>query len=192
MNIDWANPPYCHERWEKNIDSIMSPGTKVTFPLFIVEMVFFNRSTYIKGFQKINKGNGWSVGVAKQVRALAQQAHAICNYFPFPTSEPLVIVAFKNFFRNNRVMKIGQFRKCRVTKEDKCNITLDEKDLIKGVWAELDRLIKQRDSFVKTEITYPIDKTKEVTFRSNNEISNGKKSLADLMKLEQSIHNKKE
>ncbi|MFA5759525.1 MAG: hypothetical protein WC942_09255 [Clostridia bacterium] len=157
--------PYNHNgRWSKKIKSIFNPQAMVTWPQFIAECVIFWRSKIIKTFPKITYGPGWSDALARQVRQLNQQAATICNYFPHPDDEPLVYSAFKNYIRANRVMKIGQYRKVRTTKDGKCNITQDEKDVVKGIAKELLRLTNQRAAVTnaatknKTQTTEPIFK----------------------------------
>jgi hypothetical protein len=146
--MEWDKLPYNHAgKWQKNIQSIFNPDSKITWVQFIMEMVVYNRTRYLKNYPVILKGPRWSHTIANQIRALSQQSSALVNYFPHIEDEPLVAVAFKNVFRNNRVIKIGQFRKARVKKTGNSNITKDEKDIILAVTKELERLIKQRDTF---------------------------------------------
>lgn len=154
MCIDWNTVPHSH-KYTKNKTSIFNPSEKekITFPQFVAEMVLFNRERFIKDFQKLPRGKGWSNAISAQVRKLVQQAHVICNYFPSVDEDPLTEIAFRNYFRNNRVFKIGQYRKVRVTKAGKCNITQDEKDIIKGITVEYNKLLEKKNIFkdVKTE-----------------------------------------
>lgn len=177
--IDWLNLPYNHSgSWEKNMDSIMSPGTKVTWPQLIAEFVIYWRTKYIDSYKGIKQGEGWYRSIAAQVRKLNQQASVICNYFPHPNDEPMVIVAFRNWFRNNRTMKIGQFRKVRsTTKNGKTvvNITQDEKDTVYGLKTEFDKIIKQRKAFLDA---VPDDIVLKPTFKTNTEQT--KKNLRSL------------
>src|SRR6185312_9902712 len=102
-------------------------------------------------YKDIKPGKQWYHSIARDVRSLNQQTPVLCNYFPHPDDEPLVIVAFKNFFRQNRVVKIGGFKKTRIVTKgarEVINISQDEKDVVLGVANELERLLKQRDSFV--------------------------------------------
>ena len=186
--IDWANLPFDHSgRWEKKFQSIMNPtpSGRVTWPQLIAEFVVYWRSRIIKTYHKINKGEGWSTPVQAEVRKLNQQTAAICNYFPHPDDEPLVIVAVKKFFRENKPLKIGQFRKSRVTKTGKVNITQDEKDIVKGISFELSKLISQRDIF-STVFKPPTTKIVEpITFSTSPSLIQGKKmSILDIAALE--------
>lgn len=199
IDIDWKIPPYSHS-WSKNIDSVMNPlGSKITFPQFVVEMLIYNRCKYIKSFPKIVRGEGWSNAISKQIRGLCQQAYLICNFFPHPQEENLVTVAFKNVFRNQMVFKIGQFRKVRIYKDGKLNITQDEKDIIMAVSAEFNNLKSARDSLKAVTQGFKPNfsnfdkndenlKEKDIKFRKVDDIqvSGGKKSLGDLMKIEKS------
>lgn len=101
----------------------------------------------MKDYKEIKYGEGWYLPIQTQVRHLNQQSHSICNYFPHPDDEPLVIAAFKNVFRKLRPLSIGGFRKTRQTKNGKLNITQAEKDIIIAIECELERLIAQRDIF---------------------------------------------
>lgn len=187
MKIDWTNQPYNHKTWPKDQKSIMNPNARVTWPQFIAEMVVWNRTRIINEYKQIKMGEGWSNAISDKVRKLVQQAYAICNYFPHPNEEPLVYVAFKNFFRNNRVLKIGQFRKGRKS------ITQDEKDVVKGVMVELDKLLKQRNVFAEsTEKIIQEDPSKEKTFRTEQTTAKPKNSLSALLELERKLASKKE
>lgn len=167
-NIDWGNLPYDHAgRWQKNMDSVMNPGTKVTWPQLIVEFVVYWRSKYIDSYKTIQRGANWYRSIAREVRNLNQQACVLCNYFPHPTDEPLVLLAIKNWFRDRRVMKIGRYRKVRVTSDGKINITQDEKDIVYGIKAELDKLIKQRSVFINVK---PQEVKTDIKFRTNNNL----------------------
>lgn len=189
MDINWFDLPYSHN-WKKNVQSIFDPNSKITFPQFIMEMVLFNRERYWGKFPKIPRGQGWSNALMKQVRQLIQQSTTLCNYFPHVDNDPLVDVAFRNFFRNNRVTKIGQYRKTRYTiKGDRkvSNITQDEKDVINGVMFEYNKLIKQRDTFINTKPT-EIKDPATIKFDTQNNNS-GKKSLNNLLELEKRLLN---
>jgi len=140
----------------------------------------------LKDYKDIVFGPDWYVPIQKQVRALNQQAYTICNYFPHPDDEPLVIVAFKNIFRKQRPLTIGAFRKVRQTKNGKINITQAEKDILSALQYELDRLIKQRNLF--TDIIPKENKTvkENVTFSSAKSYAKNK-GLKALMNAEQKI-----
>lgn len=165
-NIDWINLPYDHSgRWSKIYNSIMNPSAKITWPQFIMEMVIYHRSKYLKDYPKIQKGPNWSEYIQKQVRSLSQQAYMIVKYFPHPDDEPLIVPAFKNYFRQNRVMKIGQYRKTR-QKDGKCLVTQDEKDLVKGIACELNRLKENRNRMMQSA-----SKTTDVDNKEKKQIS---------------------
>lgn len=186
VNINWTEDlPFNHKgKWQADQDSIMSPGTKITFPQFIMEMVIYNMSKYLKDFPKISKGPQWSLDIPDKVKKITQQAYNVCNYFPHPIEEPLVTVAFKNYFRNNRVFTIGQYRKTRFTKAGKCNITDAEKNIVKGVQKELDRLINQRDILKSTNDTVSVDVSKTPKFRTQLKTSK-KLDIFEALKNEQ-------
>ncbi len=193
MTIDWFDLPYDHAgRWEKKIDSIMNPGSKVTWPQFVAEMVIYFRTKILDDYRDVKIGPDWYKTRMKEVRNLNQQACIICNYFPHPDEEKLVYAAFKNFFRNAKPLKIGQFRKVRYTEKNGkkiSNITDAEKDVISGISVELSRLIKQRDIFSQTkpamqEVVAP----EAVTFRQNTVVSKSK--LASLLELENRLNKK--
>lgn len=181
--MDWAILPYSHS-YEKNQPSIFAPGTKVTFVQFLSECIIYNRQKYIKTFPRITIGEGWSRAISRQVRGLVQQMHTICNYFPHYQQEQLVSPSFKNTIRTQRTLKVGQHRKNRVTKTGKINITQDEKDFVLAVQAELGRLIKQRESLINVVNKNPEQINSEnVTFRGLK-TQGQKKSLKDLIILE--------
>ncbi len=151
--MNWETLPYDHTgRWEKKYQSIMDPSSKVTWPQFIAEMVIYWRKTLIRNYAKITLGPKWSNSIQRQVRELNQQAANICNYFPHPDDEPLVVYAVKKYFREHRPCKIGQFRKTRVvrnkeTGRERINITQDEKDVVLGINTELMKALKTRESY---------------------------------------------
>jgi hypothetical protein len=189
QNVDWNNLAYDHSgRWEKNVDSIMNPGSKITWPQYVAEMVVFWRTQFLKNYQDIQRGPGWYESIAKHVRDLNQQATVICNYFPHPNDESLVTVAFRNYFRKNRPMKIGQYRKTRATEKNGkqvSNITQDEKDTVLGIKAELDRLMSQRELFIKSAPKTKEEPKVQGEIKFKTQSSNKKKSLADIMALEE-------
>lgn len=188
--MDWnENPKYSHKgKWEKKFKSIMSPDNLITFPQFLVEMIVYNRRRFLKDFPKFELGPKWSNAIQKQVGSLCQQAHAVCDYFPHPDDEPLVEAAFRNYFRCNRVFKIGQYRKTRFTKTGKCNITQDEKNVVLGINAEFQRLLKQRDMYkvVSEEIQEKENKDiKFITTRKSKETKN----ILNLLRVEEKLQN---
>ncbi len=189
MKMDWANLPYQHESWSKNIPSIMAPGEKVTWPQFIAEMVIYWRSKIIKDFPKIKMGKGWSGSIQKQVRELNQQATVLCNYFPDPVSEPLVIYAFKKYFKERRPLKIGRYRKNRVNKKGNIGITQDEKDIVLGLTAELKTVMETRESFNKVDPAPAKEQNpQEITFNTQTSVvAKRKNTLASLMEMEKQI-----
>lgn len=164
--------PFDHSgRWHKKFPSIMNPGgDKITFPQLVAEFVVYWRVELMKDYQNIKCGNGWYLPIQSQVRHLNQQSHTICNYFPHPDDEPLVVPAFKNVFRRLRPLTIGGFRKTRQTKNGKLNITQAEKDIIVAIECELERLIGQRDVFkdVVKEVIKQDDKVVFSTDRPKN------------------------
>jgi hypothetical protein len=169
----------------------MNPnGPKITWPQLIAEYVIYWRTKFLNDYKDVKMGDGWSSSCSKAVRDLNQQASVLANYFPHPDSDPLVKVAFKNFFRNRKPLKIGQYRKVRVTKNGKQNITQDEKDVIKGIATELERLIKQRDMFVATSPKVLERKEQESVNFGSKSSSPKKVSLAEIAKLEESIKSK--
>lgn len=183
--IDWKDPlPFSHKgRWHKNQKSIMSPGAKVTWPQFVMECIIFNRTIYWSFYKNVKQGEGWFEFIPKDVRTLSQQAYAVCDYFPHPEDEPLVCVAFKNVLRNNRITKIGQYRKTRVSKEGKTTVTLDEQNFITAVQKELERLMAQRDTFrvIKTENELKAVSGDSVKFETTSGSRKSKKlSFSDL------------
>jgi len=145
----------------------MNPQDKVTWPQLIMEFVIYWRIQFLKDYKNIKHGYGWSNQIQKQVRQLTQQAYAICNYFPHPDDEPLVVPAFKNFFRRHRPLTIGTYRKTRFTTKGNrkvCNLTQGEKDVVLGLAAELSKLIDQRNVFQEVKIsTSPALQTTDTT-----------------------------
>lgn len=188
--MDWKELPYDHSgKWEKKYDSIMSPGTKVTWPQFIVEMVIYWRSRILKDYPKVTKGKGWSRPIATQVRNLEHQAAVICNYFPHPDSEPLVIYAVKKYFRENKPLKLGGFRKNRTTVKESgresSTVTQAEKDIVIGIQAELDKVLASRNLYTETkppEARHP----SEIRFETTRKPSK-KSALAYALALEKQI-----
>ena len=187
--INWFELKYNHVgRWEKKIDSIMNPGTKITWLQYIAEMIICCRVQLLKDYKDIQRGPDWYKSISKAVRDLNQQASVICNYFPHIDDEPLVSVAFRNYFRKRRPLKIGTFRKVRFTEKDGRkvgNITQDEKDTVVGIQAELDRLIAQRNVFVDAapKIIEEPKATSKVRFKTAG--TSKKSSLEALIALEQ-------
>lgn len=180
--MDWKHVPYSHN-YKKVFDSIFNPQDKITFPQFVAEMVIFNRERFIKDFQKIQRGPGWSKQLSRIVRGLVQQAGVVCNYFPDINEDPLVEQAFRSFFRNNRVFKIGQYRKTRVKKDGKLNITQDEKDIINGINAEYQKLLKKRNIFKEVRA---VDEPRKSDIISRY-AQKPKGSLDDILEMEQSL-----
>ena len=196
MSIDWKTLPYDHKgRWEKNYDSILAPGEKVTWPQFIVEMVIYWRKKIIKGYPEIKMGKGWSRPIQTQVRNLEHQAAVICNYFPHPQDEPLVVYAVKKYFRTNRPLKLGGFRKNRFkinekTGRESTTISQTEKDIVLGIRNELDKVLATRN--VYHEIT-PVEPKKphEITFGPAKRPVK-KAGLSYLLSLEKQIKNEQQ
>lgn len=188
--MDFKNVPYNHSgRWEKIYDSIMAPGEKCTWPQFIVEMVIYWRSRLIPDFPAITKGKGWSKSIAGQVRRLEQQAAVICNYFPHPQDEPLVVYAVKKYFRTNRITSIGGFRKNRVKVtggKEKCLVSQAEKDVVLGIQAELDQALKLRSTYEQVKPSEP-KQPHEVTFETAKRTTPKKNSVAYLLSLEKQL-----
>lgn len=154
-------------RWSQEMDSIMNPGQKCTLPQYIAQKVLETRCKYLKDHPKITKGPGWSTAVSKQVRQLCQQAAVICNYLPHPDDDPLVIPTIKSYFTENRIFSIGQYRKTRVTKSGKLNITQYEKDVANGLLAKYNQLKTKKEKIVNStpileEIT-KVEPSKEQT-----------------------------
>jgi hypothetical protein len=188
MKINWYELPYSHKEWQQKYTSIFNPtGKKISFPHYVAEMLLFNRSKILKNFPIIIKGEGWTNAIQDQYRKAVQQAYTICNYFPSIESEPLVEMAFRNVFRNNRILSIGQYRKIRVTKAGKLNITQAEKDCVLAISTELERLTKQRVTYseVKTTESTPTNPS-TVKFGGSNTPTK-KKSLAAILALEKQI-----
>ena len=186
MKIDWHKLPYDHKgKWTKKYQSIMNPADKVTWPQLVAEMVIYWRTKYWKKYSEVKVGAEWSVPIQRDVRSICEQAYAICNYFPHPDDEPLIVPAVKNFIRRSRVTHIGQFRKVRTKTSDGGrvvdNITQDEKDVVKGIQVELDAMVAQRDVFLqhaKTNVSVA-PRSDEVSFR----FSGGKHKRTNIDKL---------
>ena len=168
QKINWDELPYSH-KYEKSLPSILNPSGKISLPELIVEMVLLNREKVIKGY-RLQRGAGWSTPIGSQVRRMIMQAIALCNYFEDYKVEPLVFVAIKNHISKNCVLKIGGFKKYRVTKTGKSTISQDEKDFVKGVFFELDSLKNKRSELaraieenvfnqIKTPVQQMFDKT---------------------------------
>lgn len=185
MSIEWCDVPYSHT-YKKTFKSIFDPQSKITFPQFVAEMVLFNRERYIKDFEKFPRGKGWSTGKSGQIRRLVQQATVICNFFPSVENDSLVEISFRNYFRNNRVFKIGQYRKTRVTKEGKINITQDEKDTVKGILSEYNKLLKKRNMFADLKP----NKTNEMKSNVVSGYKKKAKKIDAILELEKSLLNK--
>jgi hypothetical protein len=169
----------------------MNPGSKVTWPQYVAEMVIYWRTQFIKDYKDIQRGQDWHKTIQKPVRDLNQQAAVICNYFEHPNKEPLVAVAFRNFFRKTKPMKIGQFRKVRFTEKNGrrvSNITQDEKDVVTGINAELNRLIIQRDMFIAAtpKSKDPLKSQEEIKFKTTGS-SKKKGGLGNILALEQQL-----
>jgi len=186
--MNWKELPYSHS-WEKTYTSVFNPTTKVTFPQFIAEKILYNREKYIRGFEKFSRGAGWSKDNSGMIRRLVQQCNTICNYFPHVQEDPIVELAFKNAIDKNKIMKVGQYRKTRITKDGKLNITQDEKDVYNAINSEYEKLKKKRDTF-KAFHNEPIHKSEQDVqsvsslTKSKNK---GKKSIQALMALEEKL-----
>lgn len=190
--MDWKQLPYDHAgRWAAKYESIMHPGTQCNWPQLIVQWVISNCAKFIKTYPKIVKGKGWSVPIAAQVRSLSQQSSVICNYFPHPDDDPLVEAAFRNFFKNHRVFRIGSYRKVRETKKGKCNITQAEKDLVKGLMFEYQQL-KDKEQRVKSikpapTIVQPVAKP-QLTPKPVQKPKGKTNRFSDIMEIESQLH----
>jgi hypothetical protein len=184
--MDWKTLPHDHSgTWEKKYDSIMAPGEKVTWPQLIAEFVVYWRTRLLPQYPEVPKGKGWSKNISGQVRNLNHQASVICNYFPHPDSEPLVIYATKKFFRTVRPLTIGGYRKNRVNAKGKLIVTQAEKDIVLGIQAELDRALKTRNVYQDakpTEVKAPQD----ITFETAKRVTK-KNNLAYLLSLEKQV-----
>lgn len=193
MSINFKELPYDHSgRWTKKFASIMNPDEKVTWPQLIAEFVIFFRMRFIKDYPKIIKGKGWSTPIQKQVRDLNQQAAVICNYFPHPDDEPLVVYAVKKYFREQRPLKIGQFRKNRISKKsgrESLTITQAEKDVVLGINYELIKVIKSREAFNTIKITPQPQEYKPKTFNAQHSKKRG--NLSYLLQVEKELKEQK-
>jgi hypothetical protein len=190
MKINWTTLPY-HNEWQRKYDSIMNLGAKVTWPQLICEMIIDNRIKYIKTFPKISKGEGWSQPISGQVRRLIQQCYSICNYFPSIEQEPLVELAFRSVIKNQRICKIGTYRKNRVSKTGKCTVSNDEKDFVLAVSYQLESLVSKRDNIIKIASEPVVEKPKEVEYKPNQAIINApkKRGMTSLLDIEKRIMN---
>lgn len=185
--IDWQNLPYDHSgRWTKKYPSIMNPDEKVTWPQLIAEYVIFWRKRLIKGYPDVPAGKGWSSLIQKQVRDLNQQSTVICNYFPHPDDEPLVIYAVKKYFREQKPLKIGQYRKNRVSKKgNSVTITQAEKDVVLGINHELTKVIKTRECYKSDK---PLEEVKEnQKFSTKTSYKSRRGSLSKLLEMESQL-----
>lgn len=193
MNINWfEEPPYQHEGWPKNLDSIMNPnGGKVTWPQLLSEYVIFWRKKLLPNYKDIPMGADWYKTISAPVRQLNQQTNNILRYFPHIKDEPLTIVAFKNWCRKNRPLTFGGYRKTRVNKQGKCLVTQAEKDVVIGVWAELEVLIKQRNILSEVAKKNPIKPREELlkVFKSES-VKPSEGSIAYLIELENKLKDK--
>jgi hypothetical protein len=188
MEIDFKNPPFNHAgRWHKKYDSLMNPGTKVTWPQLVVEYLIYFRTKFIPTYNDVKIGPDWYKPIQGEVRRLNQQSTAICNYFAHPDDEPLVLAAFKNHFRKHKPMKMGRYIKNRITTKggkEKLNITQDEKDLVTGINHELKDLLKQREVFKNLEPVV-INTDNQDTYRTASSHSLiGKMNIGSLLQLE--------
>lgn len=193
MLIDWKSSLADYSgRWRQNFTSIMNPnGSKITFIQYLAEIICWNRMQVLKSYSDVKIGPQWYSTIQKDVRSLNQQAAALTGYFPFYEDEPLVVPAFKNFFRKHRTLAIGGFKKNRVTKKGTIAISQEEKDCIIGISTELDRLIKQREIFKVTGnklAEKPIQVIEKLSIIETPPMR-GKSmtSLEKLMKIEQEI-----
>lgn len=186
-DINWKVLPYNHSgKWEKKFDSIMSPGEKVNWPQYLVELIIVNRAKIFDEY-KVTKGKGWSKPLSKQVRSLQQQIYVILNYFPHPDEEDIVYKTFLTYFKKYKPLKIGQFRKYRtatdkVSKKEYCNITQCEKDTIKGLLYLYNQFKKETEKQHIQETT--VQSKDDPTYRTQS-ISTVKKSIFDLIKEEE-------
>lgn len=193
MDIDWRTVPFNHN-WEKNQPSLMNPGSKITFPQFVMEMVIWLRRQYWNNYKHINLGPNWSNQIQREVRQLVQQATVICNHFEHPQKEALIIYAFKKYFRERKPTSIGTFRKTRVTINKKTgrenlNVSQAEKDVILGIQAELDKAIKTRDIFKNSSPAVIAEQSEKSTATSPKKENKNKKltGIANLLKIEQDL-----
>lgn len=187
--MEWTNLPFAHEgRWIKKYPSIMNPLDKVTWPQLVAEFVIFWRKQFLPNYKGLG-GPGWSSSIQRHVRNLNQQACVLCNYFPHPSDDPLVEVAFKSYFRKNRPMKIGQYRKVRFTIKngrEVSNITQDEKDVVLGIDAEYQKLVKQRNMFSEMGKTEVYEEGKIIKFGATKRVS----KLNKILELEKKLKEK--
>ncbi len=189
--MDWQNPPYDHTgRWLKNCDSIMDPGSKITWPQLIAEFVVFLRTRVFDQYKGIQKGKEWYRPIQKEVRLLNQQAAIICSYFPHPQDEPLVTYAVKKFFREHKPLGIGGFRKNRVSKKagrEHSTVTQTEKDVVLGINAELMKALKTRESYNTAAVPKEARMPDKVTFDTGSATAPRKGSLGYLLALEKEM-----
>lgn len=188
IDIDWTETPHKH-KWIKNRTSIFNNEDKITFPQFIAEMVIYNRNKYWKKYHEVGTGPGWSIPLSKEYTGLIQQATTLCNYFPHPDEDPLVDGAFRNYFRNFRITNIGQYRKIRVKEDGKSNITDQEKNVVKGVLIEYNKLTSAKQMFVQ-QTPKDVAETvrKDVKAVVNSPKPQTKLSIAELKKMEQKLN----
>lgn len=185
MKIDWNKPlPHSH-RWEKNVDSIMNPGTKITWPQLVAEFVVYWRCKFWSKYKFVKKGPGWYSNIATEVRILNYQANVICNYFPHPDETPMVVLAFKNYFRKSKQTNIGSYRKIRSVSENgriRSNLTHAEKETVKGIWTELTLLLRSKPTVATSEPAVGLAVPSNGSFKSIYEKRRNK--LSNLLKEE--------
>ena len=160
--IDWVNQPYCHKgKYKQEIESIFNPGSLITFPQYMAEIVILNRERIIPGFQKIMRGPGWSYQLGKPYINLVQQCTCLCNYFPFYKDDLLAQTAILGFFRDKKVLKVGSYRKIRISKDGHCTITKEEKTVVFGIMFIYDKLVEQNSIKPAIAVESPDNKTVE-------------------------------
>lgn len=179
---DWRILPYKHS-WKKDIQSIMNPSSLVTWPQYVMEMVIRNRTKVwrgIKKWQSINRGAGWSVPISREVAQLCQQASVICNYFPSIYDDKMVELAFREYFGSDKYAptKIGQYRKTRLTKDGKLNITNDERATVKGIVYCYNKLINANQVEKVQQVTQ-IKNISEVKFYTPIKTTNASSALLE-------------
>ena len=158
--MDWVNLPYDHSgRWKKEFDSVMNPGTKITWPQLIAETICYFRSKIFKFPEhNIQRGPGWYRTIQQRVRNLNQQAATICRYFPHPDDDAKIKEAVLVFLYKTRPLGLGGYRKHRVKNSNNRQvsiITKQEKDIVIGIQETYDKLKNQssklNDTIVNTE-----------------------------------------
>lgn len=149
-----TNEEYPKRKYTKCVNSIYDPGSLVTWPQYLVEMIIQNRGEFIPKY-KLNKGKNWWVPLGTEMGRLQMQAAHILSYFDSPEDDKIVAASIVRYVKVRKPTKMGTFKKF------KNKATQDEKYFVKAIQMEINSFKSQMEKVKKTPVVVKEQPPKE-------------------------------